>query len=282
MKKTIFSLLALCTAVFAANADSLSISPAVQIKTPAEAHHPVLSPDGSTLLFSTQDHQGLYAYNMKTKNVTLLDEGMAAGFQPVFSKDCKKVFYYTASMIDDLLYRDVRSVETASGKVKQLKKATREPIDLRSIEKSDYVTTTLKSIVIVKDGVKTEIAPISDAHSYLWPTLSPDGKKVLFNEPFQGVFICNIDGTNLNKIADKGDYPCWISDNAILVVETKDDGYVVTSSELKLMDLETGSSAVLSQEGTKVAEITTAPNTGDVVYSTIEGKMFRTNILVIR
>ena len=67
-----------------------------------------------------------------------------------------------------------------------------------------------------------------------------------------------------------------------MAVESKDDGYQVTTSVLKLYDLETGSSASLTHENLRVAELTTAPNTGDVVYSTVEGELYRTNIMIIR
>ena len=284
MKKFLLSVVALCATIVFAGAAELSISPSVQILTPAEAHHPVLSPDGATLLFSTENHEGLYSYDMATKNVTLLDEGVAAGFEPVFSADCKKVYYQTAEMVDGLLCRDVRSAEVKSGKVKKVKKASREDVNLQSIEGKTYSSTSasLKSILVTIDGKTTEIAPIEDAHSYLWPSLSPDRRKVLFNEPFKGVFICNIDGTGLEKVAERGDYPSWISDNAFVAVESKDDGYQVTTSVLKLYDFETGSSASLTHENLRVAELTTAPNTGDVVYSTVEGELYRTNIMIIR
>lgn len=282
MKKTLLILSALCTAMFGASATELSIQPAVEIVAPNVAHHPVLSPDGSKLLFSTQDHSGLYSFDMQSKTVSLLDEGLAAGFEPVFSADSKTVFYQTATMEDGLLVRDVRRAKISDGKVKQLKKASREDENVNKYASNTYVTTTLKSIVIVIDGKKTEIAPIEDAHSYLWPSLSPDGKRVLFNEPFKGVFYCNLDGTGLTKVASRGDYPCWLSDDVVLAVDTRDDGYVVTSSVLHLYDLIGLSSATLTQDDTKVAELTTCPATGDVVYSTIEGKLYRTNIKIIR
>ncbi len=283
MKKNIIAIAALCTAMFGASAAELSIAPAVQIVTPDVAFHPTLSPDGSILLFSTESYSGLYSYDMNTKNVTMLDEGVAAGFEPIFAKDEKSVYYQTASIENKLTLRDVRNVTLKNGKVKQLKKPTRENIDIRSLAgNTTYVTTNENKIVLVIDGKQTELDPVENAFRYEWPSISPDGTKILFSEPYLGVYYCNLDGSGLVKVTDKGIYPCWLDNDVVLAVESRDEGYVVTSSYLRLYDLVTERSMSLTQEGTLVAELTTAPATGDVVYSTQDGKLYRTNIKITR
>ena len=84
MKK--YTILAAMAIAFSAVAQSEP----VQLAVPAGSHHPVLSPDGSTLLFSTDNHTGLSAMNLADGSVRILDSEAGAGFQPIFSLDGKR------------------------------------------------------------------------------------------------------------------------------------------------------------------------------------------------
>lgn len=279
----LFITLAAAAVSMAAAASDVEVSSAQELAIDRQAYHPVLSPDGSTLLFSTTDHTGLFSYDVATHKTFTLDEAAAAGFAPVFSQKGDKVYYQTATMVDGLLNRDVRVVTLRSGKIKQLDKPSRKSVELRAIDGGDtFVSSAVYHINVVKDGVTTELRPVADGHSYLWPSLSPDGTRILFSEPFQGVFVCNLDGSGLHKVADKGDYPCWIGNDAVVAVITVDDGYNIMSSELSLFDVASGEKTSLTDSSVKVGELTASPLTGDLVFSTLEGKMFLMNVKINR
>lgn len=277
LNRIILSLAAAAISMAAVAAD-IDCSPARELDIDRQAFHPSLSPDGSLLLFSTTDHTGLFAYDMETGKTVIFDESTAAGFAPVFSAGGDKVYYQTATMVDGLLNRDVRVVTVRSGEVKQLEKPSRKSVELRAIEGDTFVSSAVYHINLVQNGTATELRPVADGHSYLWPSLSPDGKHILFNEPFQGLFICNTDGTGLRRLADKGDFPCWLSDDTVVAVSTADDGYNILSSQLNLIDVNTGETTPLTGDDVKVAELTASSLTGDLVYSTLEGKMFLMNV----
>lgn len=279
--KFLLTLAAAATCV-AASAAGVELSPVQEINIDRQAFHPTLSPDGSILLFSTTDHTGLFSYDMTDGSVTTLDESAAAGFAPVFSQKGDKVYYQTATLVDGLLNRDVRVVTLKSGNVKQLEKPSRRSVELRAIDGDTFVSSAVYYINVVKDGKSTELRPVADGHSYLWPSLSPDGKRILFSEPFQGVFVCDLDGSNLHKVAEKGDFPCWISNDEVLAVSTTDDGYNVLSSQLNLIDLASGNTTALTDENVKVGELTASPAAGLLVFSTLEGKMYRMNVTATR
>lgn len=277
-------LLTLAAAAFsmAAVASDVEISSAQELHIDRQAYHPVLSPDGSMLLFSTTDHTGLYSYDIATGKTFTLDESAAAGFAPVFSQKGDKVYYQTATLVDGLLNRDVRAVTLRSGKVKQLAKPSRKDVELRALDGDTFVSSAVYHINVVRNGVTTELRPVADGHSYLWPSLSPDGTRILFSEPFQGVFVCNIDGSGLKKIADKGDFPGWVNNDAVVTVTTVDDGYNIMSSNLNLIELNSGETSTLTPEEVKVGELSVCAATGDMVYSTLEGKLFMINVKINR
>ncbi len=78
---------------------------------------------------------------------------------------------------------------------------------------------------------------INEGPSYC-PALSPDGKKVAFNQ-IDDVVVMNIDGTE-KTIIGRGFNPCWVNNNQIVFELTTDDGHEYTSGELYLATLNGG------------------------------------------
>lgn len=275
MKKTITLLLwSLCFV----GASALTVSRPVKIDINGPAHNPTLSGDGKTMLFSSDDHTGLKLMNLESGKIIVLDESTGAGFHPIFSTDGKSVVYQTASLIDGLMNRDVRTFDLSSGETRQLAEMSRNDINLNELSgHTDYVTANYTCIKVAKDGETSEIRPIADAHSYLWASLSPDGSKIVFVEPFQGVFVCNPDGSDIKNIAKKGAFPAWAGNSLISYTLSHDDGYVVLDSTLKVYDLTTGITVDLTSADVIVGESTSAAD-GTVVYSTLEGEIYKINL----
>lgn len=268
MKKVILSL---CLMVAAA---AMAQYPqAHRLDLPAGAHHPVLSPDGQTLLFSSDVHTGLKAVSLATGDITEIDQAAAAGFQPAFSNDGKKVYYRTASFEDGLRYRDVRCYDMDAAKATRVSAPTRDNALAVSFGGGDYAMANYRTIAVAQNGSVRQLDPLPDSHSYLWASLSPDGKHILFTEPFKGVFVADADGSNPVRILEKGDFASWAGDRSVVAVQTVDDGYVVLESHLTLVNIATGITRRISAENVKVGEATASP-AGKVVYTDLDGNMF--------
>ncbi len=280
--KSIAIMTALVVASASAGAVEIEVTDAVGLKMPGDACHPVLSPDGALLLYSSVDHTGLNAYDMSTGAVSLLDESAAAGFAPVFSTDSRRVFYRTAVSVDGLINRDVRCVDILTGRSTRLEGPSRKSKALQSIDRTTYAVADYDHINVAVDGVVKELSPVDGAHSYLWASISPDGTRLLFNEPFKGVFVSDLDGSNARCLSLKGDFPSWVDNDDVAFVVTSDDGYVVTESKIVVLDLTTGGEVSVTPDEVTVSELTASPVTGDVVYSTVEGEMYRMNVIVNR
>ncbi len=250
-----------------------------QLDMPAGAFHPVLSPDGTKLLFSTMDHTGLQCLNMNDGSIAIIDSRAAAGFQPIFSLDGTKVIYRTASKIDGLVNRDVREYIIDNATNRQLLPMSREQVSPEAISRNTYAESAFDKINVTIDGKTTMIDPVDDAHSYLWASLSPDGTKIAFFEAFKGTFVANIDGSDARRINPKGIYPCWIDDNTIASVSHFDDGYFITRSYVQINDITTGETAIVTTDDVLVDELTTCISTGAIVYSTLDGEVYILNPL---
>lgn len=238
------------------------------------AWHPQLNADGTRVLFSTQNHQGLNNLDLVSGEVTVLDTDAGAGFTPAFSADGKSVIYRTAGMVDGLTCRDVRQYSFADGKKSTRRSMNREDVNLKAEAGiANYAVENYRNIVVCIDGKTTTINPLSDAHSYLWASLSPDGTRIMFSEPFMGLYICNIDGTGARRIAQKADFPAWAGNDIVVYAVSHDDGYQILDATLKALDLTTGECKDVSAPDMKVSEVTASPD-GKVVYSSLEGKLF--------
>lgn len=66
------------------------------------------------------------------------------------------------------------------------------------------------------------------------PALSPDGKKVVFNQ-MDDICVINVDGTG-KKIIGRGFNPTWVNNSQIIFEKTEDDGHEYTAGELYIMN----------------------------------------------
>lgn len=275
MKKLYMTFLAAAAAL---GASALTVSQPVKIMTDGPAHNPVLSPDGKAMLYSSDNHTGLKLLTFATSETVTLDESAGAGFNPIFSADGSRIIYQTAEVVEGLLSRDVRAFDLASGISTRLSEMSRGDINLNAaVGHTDYVVADIKGINVTRNGQTEMIRPIADAHSYIWASLSPDGNRIVFVEPFKGVFVTNLDGTETVRIAAKGDFPAWAGNNLVTFTESHDDGYVILDSTLRICDLTTGLTVNLTPADVKVGESSSSAN-GTVVYSTLAGDIYMINV----
>lgn len=263
--------------VFAMSALGAVAAQPQQLALESGAFHPVLSPDGAMILYSTVDHQGLKAYDIATRQVTIIDEGVSAGFDPIFSSDGSRVYYRTATMTDGLLYRDVRSFDLTRGSGEVISQPSRRDINLRAISSPTYAYASYHTIAVGREGAVKQISPLADAHSYLWASLSPDNSILAFDEPFTGVYVATAEGENPRKVLDKGDFISWVGSTTLVAVVSHDDGYVILDSRLVSIDINSGEVTYLTPEDVLVGEAS-ASVCGKVVYTDLSGNMFIMNL----
>lgn len=267
----------LLTAVTAAAA-LMAVAAPQRLDIASGAFHPVLSPDGSTLLFSSVDHTGLQAFDVATGRITMIDRSAAAGFRPVFTADGSQILYRTASTVDGLVYRDIRSYDITSAAATRMAAPSRDNTRLEHIAgAATYAVANFKVIDVTVDGVTSQISPLADAHTYQWSSLSPDASQLAFCEPFQGVFVSGADGSDARCILTKGDYVAWAGPHTVIAVVSHDDGYVILDSRLVAVDTVSGEVEYLTEPDVMVSEATAAP-TGLVVFSDLDGNMFTLDI----
>lgn len=258
----------------------LTVVSVEKVEIDGAAFHPVLSPDGNTLLFSNEEHKGLKSLNLVTNAVNVIDENAGAGFEPVFSADGKSVVYRTASYQGKLMYRDVRSFSLDTSKAVQLMKPNRDAVNTKAIANHTfaYSRADKQSINVSVKGKTQEINPIKDGHRYVWTSISPSNDKLLFNEIYTGLYVSELDGTKAKHLAMRADFPCWAGDDFVVALSTTDDGYVIKSAKIIAIEIATGKVTELTGDDVIIGGLSACKD--KIAYATENGEMYIMNIKI--
>lgn len=263
MKKLIISLSLLVAAATAQALDFGTISRMAVV--PEGASRPVLSPDGKTLLYSAPATGALSAVDLESGKITVIDETEGSNSQPVFSADSRHVTYKTYGRVDGLVCNDVRQATVNGSSPRRTIAAMQRTPRLATPAATNYAIDDYKTIKVCIDGKVSDITPVADAYSYQYAHLSPDGKHIVFTVPFQGVFVCNADGSEATCIADKGSCPVWAGNSVVAYILSHDDGYTILSSQLVTYDLDKALTQVVTGPDV-IAEDVTAID-GLIIFS---------------
>ena len=277
MKKIL--LLAVALVSMMASAQVLEVASVEKLNIPQNADSKIagIAPDGSYLLITSQTNKGLQRFDLATKMVTTLTEADGAGYNVEFSADSKNVTYrevtYTAdrSRLATLVNHNVmtaqKSVVVAATRDMQRARVRGAIAPKVAIQNGELVITV---------GTTTKVlSPNGQGLSYLWPSVSPDGKKIVYYVS-GAVWTCNIDGSNLQRI---GNFraPQWYNNNVVVGMNDQDNGHYVTSSEIVAYTLD-GKKQVLTSNNIMAMYPFASANGKKIVCSTPNGEAYLINI----
>ncbi len=249
MKKLLLFFLVLAQTCFAQQVNVLSIE---KIKTtdPGGYFYPKISPDNQFILLTKGNYSGLYQYLPESKILKTLNEDPGAGYGVQISDDGKSVLYKKISLVQNRKYNSLVYQDIQSGGKKILVSATREPVTGEFINsKPAYVKgakmvkapvkTTVQQVITIEDrkmvlytnGERKEITPNGKEASYIWPSISPDRKNIVYTVAGKGTFVCSIAGKNPVSLG-KLNAPSWAGNRYVVGMDDKDDGEKLISSEL--------------------------------------------------
>ncbi|MBQ9555881.1 MAG: hypothetical protein IJV05_06630 [Muribaculaceae bacterium] len=91
-----------------------------------------------------------------------------------------------------------------------------------------------KRIHAIVDGVERVFSPVDARIGYLWPSLSPDGRRIAFFAPGKGIVVIDLRGQVLAMVGDY-EMPCWLDDEHLVAQDAAYDGMTMTRSRLVLL-----------------------------------------------
>ena len=105
------------------------------------------------------------------------------------------------------------------------------------------------------------------------PALSPDGKKVAFNQ-MDDVCVMNIDGTG-KVVIGRGFNPCWANNSQIVFERTTDDGHTYTSGELYLATIDGASIKQITSSNLIEMQPQISPDGNKIVFTSFsDGQIY--------
>ena len=229
--------------------------------------NPRWSPDGSKIAFTKEGYDGLFVMNANGSNKTSLVTSSGVGYMYQWSADSKEI------LVRDTRWSGAKRLHAAWVINASSGITTRMSQDAEYMQPAAWrYTNGIKSIVAPDTKVlKANLTPMSKAlasqlsnnkyantsfitdfeHLYIvdafgnkkvlnvgpsfCPSLSPDGKKVVFNQ-MDDICVINIDGTG-KRVLGRGFNPSWVNNNQIIYELTEDNGHIYTAGELYLMNV---------------------------------------------
>lgn len=297
MRKELLSIAVLLSSMASAQLLKVGSIEKVSLPSGTAAAMTALSHDGTFAVIN--DANGLSKVDLATgKTVKIAESASFSGVE--ISEDGSTVVFKQPSYKGKLRYSALKSVNLKSGKESTLVapsrnlqgfnirgnrvnavnagKASTKALTATSSAASPVASINRGALNVTVNGVTKNISPQgTSGQSYLWPSVSPDGTKVLYYLVGAGAYVCNLDGSNpvaLGSIRAAK----WYNNNVVVGMQDQDNGEIVTASKLVAVKVD-GS---VNQDLTQVSSMAMYPAvSGDgskLAYVTPNGELFIINI----
>ena len=273
MKKTLL-LIAIAFVSMVAHAQVLKIVSMQQIATPDRMEGKVvgISPKGDYLLLTDMSNTGLVRYDLASKTTTVITEAEGAGWDAKISQDGNKITYRQRHDNNQLIRHDIMQYNVADGKAIVRQQAQRGTAQLVAADVNATISVNEDlHLVLTQNGKSIVLTPNGAEQAYNWPSISPDGNKILYYVSGRGCFVCDLKGNGVQKIANHCRAAQWYNNNTIVGMADEDDGKVLTASAIVLYTLD-GKSQILV--GKDMMAIYPFAVEGKIAFSTAAGEMY--------
>lgn len=273
--------------------------------------NPRWSPDGSKIAFTEFGYDNLYVINADGASRVQVSSASGVGYMYQWSADSKEILVRDTrwgnsdegmkrshaiwavdmtgkkvKMSEDAEYMQPAAWRYSASGAKMIAAPDAKPIarqGLSSLSRSiatKALAQPANKISFYVDGCDLYIVDvfgkkklINKGESFC-PSLSPDGKKVAFNQ-MNDVCVMNIDGSG-KKVIGRGFNPVWANDSQIVFERTEDDGHVYTSGELYIANIDgTGIKAITSTKGMIEMCPSISPDGKKIVFSSfLDGQIY--------
>lgn len=295
MKTLRFIVLLLVGISFTIQAQTISIIKRYDVVPETKAYYPVLNRTGDKLLYSSEGYNGLWMYDFKKNTVTEISDQPGAGYEPTFDNDNSSIFYRKTSYIQNRKFDAIESYNLTNSKrtlmlspkrdVKQAKnyhngflvtaerKLIKSTFGKTSKNIPVYVNNQDLKIYLYRNDKFTILNPLNEANiKYLWVSVSPDEKMILFTAAGKGTYVCDLQGKIISSLGYLN-APVWYNNNYVVGMQDKDDGHVVTNSKVVLISVNSKTKTVISESNEIAMYPTASGEASKIAYNTLDGKL---------
>lgn len=300
MKKLVISVALLASAVLV-KAELPQVATIEEVALPAgsAAMSSTVSPDGSFIVISDAGHQGLtkisldgsapvkYQIEGTVRNVTISPDGANVVFRNIVtgkdklrrsslvninlsSKAMTQLVAPTRHLNDGVTVSGnvVSAVSDGVAKAHAVGRTAR--VAVAPVASIDYGHLTY-----TKDGRTTVLDPMGRG-SYIWPSISPDGKKILYYLTGSGCFVCDTEGRNIAQLGGIRAAK-WLDNNTVVGMNDTDNGEVIVASNIVVADLE-GNRKALTDDSVIAAYPSASADGKHISFTTEKGLLYLINL----
>ena len=288
MKHFLLSM-ALCLPI-AVSAQVLSVKSVEKVPIPEDYDNAVaaISPAGDYILLTTSTRRGLKKFDLATRETTILTEAEGAGYGAAVAADGKTVVFRETSFTPQRLKMTaLKSVSLETGAKRELAPAQRMlqgyrlqgntaaivsqgKMRARSLSGAKIVATppTLSltqnhEMQLTRNGRTTQLAPNGKNVRYIWPSLSPDGTKVL-------------NGNNVKALGQLRAAK-WYDNTTVIGMNDQDDGEHVIASSIIAKNL-SGAEQKLTSDDIIAQYPQVSASSKKIVFETPAGEAYMINL----
>jgi WD40 repeat protein len=259
---------------------------------------PKISPDGKMAAFGDLSHNGIFIVNYDGTGLKRISEESAAGWNLQWSPNSDYIASrinrwngkerLTAVFLFDLNggeenlsgLRNEISMPAFSEKggkvVWENEESVMESFQIFSADEDRIFFNTSNKII-----KEDEVQLLEGSGEFLFVSWSPDYSRAAVSSAGSGVVIIDFEnGTTIDL--GTGESPCWLDNNHLVVMEVKDDGQRILSSDILLFNYEGRLISNLTNDFEEPAFYPSGNREGKILFSSESGKIYKMKVRLKR
>ena len=299
LKKLMMSALAITAMGLTASAQMLQVESIKKVPVPKGTivYTATVSPDGSYVIYSDATKAGLSKLDLATgKSSQFAAKG--DGLDVKISADGQEVLFreYTTDA-NRLVWSSLKSKNVKTQKEQVIVAKSRDihgfvahnnkalAVDKRNVvtkkisssqsDKKDIVPSIIDGqLCVTQNGSTRNISP-QGRGSYLWPELSPDGKRIVYFLRGTGCYVCDLNGKNVRSL---GYYHAakWLDNSTVVAMDDYDNGVVTVKSSIVAINVNTAKAQTLTPSS--IVATFPSPAKNKITFITPKGELYNINL----
>ena len=298
MKKILISALLLCSGAMA-YAQLLNVQSIEKVVLPegVTVGSATISPNGDFVVISQNETSGIHRLDLATKSVTTISQTGIPHEVKISNDGSTVVFKEPRINANRMRQIALKSFDLNRNVESTIVPFCRDLQGVALIDNNVVAVNTDKLTAKTLDGAEAKVTmPVASikygqlcidgkvispqgttGNSYLWPSVSPDGTRVLYFLATRGCFVCNIDGSNPVRLGSLH-APRWYDNNTIIGMYDRDNGHEIYASRIVAISADGKVKQNLTEDAS-LALIPTTTEAGDKIsYTTPACELYIINI----
>lgn len=295
------------TIIFVLICVSLTFSQSIHVVDRKQVTHqedrkfyfPLFSPDDGKILVTSAKYRGLWYLDLNNNSVLQINDHAGSGYQPVFTNDGEKIFFKKNVFEKGKKYSSLHAYNLKTKKESLIRPESRELMQIKirgdnlvcrqgsTIQQINGKTnniiksSNISSAVVFPDGNGLivedskgfrSISPVGKGH-YIWSSVSPDKKRLLFTVAGRGTFITDLNGDLIANLG-RAHAPKWSPDGRwVVYMDDRDDGDRYISSTINVIKSDASERIILTTGENLAMHPNWSYDGQRIVYHTLEGEI---------